>query len=122
MIVTFANACYSGGGIYLYNGALEDGRYFLASDDFGIALFDVMPDFDYDMSFFDAHVIDFIEIDSEDHKVLFSSIFSWIETNQPEGNYNIEEIKARKEKGSYFEAVEHDILMGRTLDSAMQSN
>lgn len=122
MKVTFANACYSGGGIYLYIGALNDGKYFFASDEFGAVYMDVMPDFNYTMEFFDSHCIGYIEDDSEELKELFTLIYKWIEENAPEGNHNIDELSDRRTKGGYFQAVENDILLGRSLDSAMQSN
>lgn len=100
MVVTFANACYSGGGIYLYLGTLSNGLHFIADDtknDFSICLCDVLPDFENmgESSFFDAHVVECLDSSEPATRKLYNSIIAYIVTNRPNGNYQTDELLAR---------------------------
>lgn len=46
MKIKTAEACYSGGGIYIYIGAFTDGSFFLADDEVSVTIVDAMPDFE----------------------------------------------------------------------------
>lgn len=96
--IKFANACYSGGGFYLYNGAFLDGTFFLATDENDITIFDTLPSFDYSMEFFEAHKIGYIDEGSAEHTAFFKNLFNWILENSPKGNYSPAEIESRRNK------------------------
>lgn len=100
MKVTFANACCSGGGVYLYIGSLDNGLYFIASDNyisFDILLVDVVPDFENSFynDFMESHAVDFLKCKANSERSLFRSVLKWILKNNPEGNYCKSDLKAR---------------------------
>lgn len=98
--VIYANACYSGGGIYLYIGTLSNGCHFIADDtnsDFSITLCDVLPDFE-EMSendFFENHVVKCLNDAEPDTIELYKNILLWMIENKPEGNYNTYDLQNR---------------------------
>lgn len=93
--VVFANACYSGGGIYLYIGKLNNGMFFIASDEGDLSIMDKEPTFDYDMDFFNAHVVEYVDSESKEFSRDFKAILNWILSNNPSGNYNKAELESR---------------------------
>ena len=91
-----ANACYSGGGIYIYYGQLVDGRYFFADDfDPSITILDVDPikAEEWDAEFFEEHQVDCIY--DENSNQLMQKILRYIMDNEPDGNYAMSEINFR---------------------------
>ena len=103
MKVTFANACCSGGGVYLYIGSLDNGLFFLASDDyvsFDISIVDTQPDFEngFYNDFLGSHAVNFFEGEADNERKLFLSVLKWILKNKPEGNYCKSDLEARLER------------------------
>lgn len=96
--VTYANACYSGGGIYIYIGKLKNDMFFIASDENDLSIMDKEPTFDYDMDFFNAHVVEYIDSDTIEFTQGFKAILNWILENNPEGNYSRTDLKNRLSK------------------------
>lgn len=86
-----ATACYTGGGIYIYYGQLENGLYFRSTD-----FWDVIWICDSDTEaeeadyseFYEAHTVE--EITNEDeHKAFFNAIISHILDGKPaHGDFN----------------------------------
>ena len=91
-----ATADYTGGGIYIYYGELENGLYFRTADEWqSISICDAdtsTEDADYS-EFFELHQID--ELQNEDYKRFFNNMLVWINNNRPSGNYNIGELEQR---------------------------
>lgn len=93
--IVYANACYSGGGIYIYIGKLDNGTFFIASDEGDLTIMDTEPTFDYDMDYFNDHVVEYVDSDTVEFSQNFKAILNWILTNKPEGNYSSSEIYSR---------------------------
>ena len=106
-----ANACYTGGNIYVYYGKLEDGRYFLADDDGEMMLTETDPETCFDDVFYwewqTEHGIQ-VTKDQDDmaepgqvwwtlKAADWNAMLDWIITNKPDGNYSVSELEARKE-------------------------
>jgi len=91
-----ATAIYTGGGIYIYYGQLENGLYFRACDDWeSISICDAdtsHDDADY-CEFYDTHQV--IEITGSNFKTAFNAVLRWIINNEPDGNYCITELEHR---------------------------
>ena len=100
-----ATATYTGGGIYIYTGQLENGDYFMTNDD----LISYMA---Y-VEFFNADPYEEFEDacneiwQSEHHIGEYSDrkayeftkeILNWIIQQRPEGNYSVNEIESRLSK------------------------
>lgn len=91
-----ATAIYTGGGIYIYYGELDNGTYFRTSD-----TDDCIEICDADTSVDEADYIEFYEehriktaIDNQ-YKIFFNKMLTWIIENKPEGNYSVEELNNR---------------------------
>ena len=91
-----ATAEYTGGGIYIYFGELENGLYFRTADEWkSISICNAdtrTEEADYS-EFYDSHQID--ELQGENYKEFFNDMISWIKHNEPSGNYDIGELKQR---------------------------
>ena len=104
MNIEWANANYTGGGLYTYIGKLKNGNYFMAADDWN----DKDESFVYEV---DSEVV-FDEFEEGDpapwaiewmyeHVIkrhsteAFKEILEWIITNEPDGNYDTEELNRR---------------------------
>lgn len=91
-----ATAEYTGGGIYIYYGQLENGLYFRVCDSW-----DMISICDADTSTEDADFAEFYnehEIDSLDgykFEEFFNNMILWIMHNAPDGNYNTDELENR---------------------------
>ena len=91
-----ATADYTGGGIYIYYGELENGLYFRTADMWEyIAICDAdtsTEEADY-TEFYEEHEVS--DICGCDYENLFNEIILWILHNTPEGNYSIDELESR---------------------------
>ncbi len=94
-----ATATYSGGGIYIYTGQLDNGDYFMTNDDFVVYVefYNADPYKDFDESCneiwqFEHHVGEYSGQEAYD---FVKNIRTWIIQNRPEGNYSVEEIESR---------------------------
>ena len=90
--VAYANAEYTGGGIYQYHGKLENGNYFLCFTDWEDCLMEVDTDPQADMdncgydSWQQAHIVK-VHGPMESRLILLQAI-GWILGHAPEGNYS----------------------------------
>lgn len=100
--VKSATASYTGGGWYVFLGALSDNTYFIADYpywDLRIVDEDPRPAFwgdDYDTDagyepWQNAHLIK--DVDNTDTTMFFNDLFNWILKNNPDGNYNSGDIE-----------------------------
>lgn len=91
-----ANACYTGGGVYVYYGELENGLYFRACDGWDwIELCDAdtsTEDADY-CEFYEKHTVE--TLTGKSYKMFFNNMILWIKKNKPSGNYQICELENR---------------------------
>lgn len=91
-----ATAIYTGGGIYIYYGQLEDGSYFRACDEWqSISICDAdtsTENADFE-EFYHEHEIDELQFNS--YEEFFNNMLLWIIQNKPDGNYNITELEHR---------------------------
>ena len=93
MNIEYANAEYTGGGVYVFYGKV-DGKYFLTNEDFGMILNtypDISNDQTFDVEWQNRHIVKEIiegEIDEFNLKVI-----DWIVANSPTGNYDMYELK-----------------------------
>lgn len=91
-----ATAEYTGGGIYIYHGELENGLYFRTADEWNsISICNAdtsTEDADYS-EFYDENQVD--ELQEENYVMFFNDIITWIENNKPRGNYNLFELRHR---------------------------
>ncbi len=96
MIIKTATAEYTGGGIYIYHGQLQDGNYFRTCDDW-----ETIEICNADTSVEDANYIEFyeehrVEILVEDgYRRFWNQMIHWIIQNQPDGNYATNELENR---------------------------
>lgn len=60
-MITYSTAIYTGGNIWLFHGALDDGNYFLTDDDGFTLILNADPSADWDESLYqewqDAHLV-----------------------------------------------------------------
>lgn len=97
-----ATAIYTGGGIYIYYGQLENGLYFRACDDWDCISIcnadtgnyndDGSCDADYP-EFYDEHEINTIY--GYQFEEFFNDMILWIMHEKPDGNYNVDELEKR---------------------------
>lgn len=91
-----ATAIYTGGGIYIYYGQLENGLYFRTGDSDGYVSFcdsdTSVEDADY-VEFYDEHEVD--ELQNYDAELFYNDMLQWIIDNAPDGNYLAEELEKR---------------------------
>lgn len=96
MKIKNATAIYTGGGIYIYYGQLENGLYFRACDDW-----DFIEICDSDTSVEDAGYYEFYEKHSKgtiagiEYENFWDDMILWIMHNAPKGNYSIDELEMR---------------------------
>ena len=96
MKIKNANACYTGGGIYIYYGQLENGLFFRACDDW-----DFIELCNADTSTENADYIEFYEehskgtIVGKEYEILWNNMILWIMHHAPQGNYNINDLEKR---------------------------
>ncbi len=91
-----ANACYSGGGIYIYYGQLENGLFFRACDEWEeieICNADTSTEEADYYEFYESHTVETLA--DESYKMFFNNMISWIKENRPDGNYQIHELENR---------------------------
>lgn len=116
--IEYATPNYTGGNIYVFTGKLKDGNYFIADDSYFTA------DDNGNVSGFDVRIVNMdpdkvLETDSdgisytlvddtqlqeqhlvkdldEDDAIAFTvDLLEWILENKPDGNYQVDEIKAK---------------------------
>lgn len=91
-----ATATYTGGGIYIYYGQLQDGTFFRAGD-----CEDFIEICNADTSKEDADYCEFYEVhrvktlNGEEYKAFWNEMLLWIIENKPEGNYQAYELERR---------------------------
>lgn len=91
-----ANACYTGGGIYIIQAELDDGTFFVVDSE---GLYDIYKE-DYmkalendeDMSEFIVRAINSNLSDNEVQSLKREAI-EWIITNEPKGNYLVSDLQ-----------------------------
>ena len=102
MNIAYANAECSGGGIYIYFGALDDGNYFLADDSYMeyVQFLDTDPSKVFDESLYpewqNNHRIG--DYSGQKAKDFLKDVLSWICDSRPSGNYNVTELESRLAK------------------------
>lgn len=104
--IEYAVPDYTGGGIYQYTGKLKDNNYFIADDTncpFNIRILDVDPDIVHtddegieyttfeDVDYQEQHLVEDVDIDNA--REMTKAILQWIVNNEPEGNYQMEDIE-----------------------------
>lgn len=97
MKVKTANACYTGGSIYVFYGELENGNYFMFDSFYEfIEVFDT--EIDLEESFYsewmDEHRV--TTLTGEEAFKLCEAALNWIISNRPDGNYSVEDIEEYK--------------------------
>ena len=91
-----ASAVYTGGGIYIYYGELENGSFFRADD-----ISECVTICNADTSTEEANYSDFYEVHEietltdSDGRQLFNQILLWVLLNEPRGNYLASELENR---------------------------
>jgi len=99
MKIKYATAVYTGGGIYIYSGQLENGNYFRACDDWEcieICNKDTsLSAADY-AEFYDKHRVE--SLMGNAYKVFWNEMLLWIIHNTPKGNYSIGELESKMVK------------------------
>ena len=123
MEIKTATAEYTGGGIYVYYGQLQDGNYFRTCDDWEtIEICDVdtgVEDADY-IEFYEEHRVEILVGDK--YKSFWNEMIRWIIQNQPDGNYATCELenklnKELKEENEVEEKISiHGIMMNHGKD------
>lgn len=97
MEIKTATACYTGGGIYIYWGQLENGLYFRTWDD-AEAIYICGSDTEAEEAdypeFYETHLIQ--ELTGDDFAAFWNGMLSHIiETGNP-GNYSSSDLERRK--------------------------
>ena len=91
-----ATADYTGGGIYIYYGQLENGLYFRTCDVWESIAICTEPtdteEADY-QEFFDEYMTE--ELTGSTYETLWDEIIEWIIMNGPKGNYIDYELENR---------------------------
>ena len=101
--VSRSNACYTGGGIYIITGQLENGHYILTSTDsdwYGdVLIVNADPEADLEAATFpewqDKHLVR--ETGWREGCEITIEAMEWILANRPDGNYLDSDIKQRIE-------------------------
>ena len=108
--IEYAIPNYTGGNVYVFTGKLKNGNYFLADDTFtpfDTRILDIDPNTTIkdengievtlmdDVSLQDKHLVK--DLDENDAKEFTLNLVKWIEENKPDGNYQVDEIKATLE-------------------------
>ena len=94
--ITFANACYTGGGVYIYYGNLSDGTFFRTYTDCGfIEIVDVNASVENDeadyVEFYEKHRIG--TLINREYSSFFNEILRFIIECQPKGNYLVSDLE-----------------------------
>lgn len=101
MKIIYANAEYTGGGIYRYYAKVSDNKYLLGNTEWDwIYLVDKNPMSDEESLYcewFDDHTLKIYE--GAACKKLTRAIINWIDKHEPSGNYSIYELKEMIETG-----------------------
>ena len=111
MKIRKANAEYTGGGIYVYWGQLEDGKYFLADDDGEMMLTETDPESCWeDVWYWEWQCEHGIQVTKEQDDTAelgqvwwtptaaeWNKMLDWILAHKPDGNYDDAELESRKE-------------------------
>ena len=96
MKIKYATAQYTGGGIYIYYGQLEDGNYFRGCDDWEcIEICDTdtsMDTADY-YEFYEEHRVNTL-IENQ-YETFWNEMLLWIIHNAPKGNYSVNELERK---------------------------
>ena len=95
--IVYANACYTGGGIYIFIGKFSDGTYFISGTEERPQLYNVKkkPSFDNDDHWYEEWIFDdknFLGI--IENKSLWKSMIKWIISNKPKGNYSLDDMES----------------------------
>ena len=89
-----ATAEYTGGGIYIYYGELNDGKWFRTETTWScthICTADTTTEEANYSEFYDEYTFDVLH--DIDHESFFNDMVLWIIHNAPKGNYNIDELE-----------------------------
>lgn len=98
MSYTIKNAVaeYTGGGIYIYYGELENGLFFRACDDWeSIEICNAdtsTEEADY-YEFYKEHTIE--SLGGSEYELFWNNLLMWIIHNAPNGNYSADELEQR---------------------------
>ena len=97
-----ATAIYTGGGIYIYYGELQNGLHFRTADEWlYISICDAETgkydedgfcDADFE-EFYQEHEVD--DVQGCDYENFFNDMILWILHNKPDGNYSTDELESR---------------------------
>lgn len=96
--IATANACYTGGGIYLLYGEFANCLFFMTSNDAeSIAIYDADPYAADEADFLtwewhEAHVVAEFGDDNETAQNVVNGALRWIGENRPDGNYIYSEL------------------------------
>jgi len=97
--VKSANACYTGGGIYMYYGKLNNGNHFLCWTDWEEYVLELDADPGTDENIEEAGYEDWQQAHTvrelpvmESYKTLLSAL-KWIVKNEPVGNYSVSDME-----------------------------
>lgn len=96
MDIKNANACYTGGGIYIYYGQLENGLYFRACDEWEeieICNADTRTEEADYYEFYQEHSVKTLVGDL--YEKFWNDMLNWILSNNPSGNYSEFELEER---------------------------
>ena len=88
-----ATADYTGGGFYLYTGQLEDGRYFVADNEYDSVCY-LKESYGELIDDWSNERWEEIYIGTEENKNAFCDVLKWIKANKPKGNYLMTDIEA----------------------------
>lgn len=91
---------YSGGGIYLFLGELNNGNFFIADTDcYTVRILNIDPRIGEEVFQVDYQESHFVkDLDEPDNLLFFLQILKWTLDNFPKGNYTIAEIESHFEK------------------------
>lgn len=96
MKIKYATAQYTGGGIYIYYGQLEDGNYFRGCDDWEwieICNTDTSMDAADYYEFYEKHRV--CTLNDKEYETFWNEMLLWIIHNVPNGNYSVDELESR---------------------------
>lgn len=96
--------CYTGGNIYCFTGALEDGTFFLASNDmYDVTIIDTDPlkaDWNNEVwqsEWQEEHLIQYLpDCTSKDKTGIkfFIDLLKWVIAHKPNGNYQMSDMES----------------------------
>lgn len=100
---------YTGGGIYIFTGRLDNGNYFIADgDNFWVRLVNADPHENWDESGYEEWQVEHLVRDlcSPDDLEFMKSMINWIRMNRPDGNYDMHDMDRIEEE--LDECIEQD--------------